>query len=250
VEALLHPGGSALDLGATPNRPTTEYLNLQLANPRGWSGLSKGLMINDELANSLTHGFGLALSIVGSYFLLTGTGRFELTGQTIGCFVFGLSLVALYAVSTFYHSVNDQKVKRPLRVIDHACIYLLIAGTYTPFCLTALRGPLGWTLLTVVWSGAVAGIVMQIASRDRVGVRSPRSYVALGWLILLAVHRLFQATGLGGLAWLSAGGFFYTIGLIFFVRDHRRFFHALWHLFALAGSACHYFAVLLYVVRG
>lgn len=199
----------------------------------------------EEVANSITHGVGLLAALAALPLLLLAGGGPRDAWQIVGGAVFGATLVLLYFASTLYHALPPSRAKRVLRVIDHSAIYLLIAGTYTPFTLGALRGPWGWALLGIIWCLALLGI----AAKCTVGFRFPRLstvlYVAMGWLALIIAKPLIDSVSPSGLAWLLAGGVCYTSGVIFYVTDGKvRFGHALWHLFVVAGSTCHFFAVL------
>ncbi len=200
----------------------------------------------EELANALTHGSGLAASLVGLPALVWAASRRGGPRELVACAVFAATLVLLYAASTLYHALPSSRAKRILRVVDHTAIYLLIAGSYTPFTLGVLRGAWGWTLFGVVWGLAVVGIL----HKTLLGFRFPRlstvMYLGMGWLAVVAAAPLARALPAGGLAWLVAGGLCYTIGVVWYVRDHLPYRHALWHLLVLAGSACHYTAVYRY----
>lgn len=200
--------------------------------------------LGEEIANSVTHGAGLLASIVAIPVLTLAAAQRGDPWQVAGGVVFGVTLVLLYLASTLYHAVPHPRAKGVLRVLDHSAIYLLIAGTYTPFTLGALRGPWGWGLLVTIWALAVMGI----AAKLLVGFRFPRLstvvYLAMGWLIVVAIEPLVTHVPPGGLAWIAAGGLFYTGGVVFYVRDQRiRYGHALWHLCVLGGSVCHFVAV-------
>lgn len=205
----------------------------------------------EEIANAVSHGAGLAASLVALPFLvITAFRRQHDAWQVVAWTVYGLTLALLYAASTIYHALPAAmaRAKRLWRTLDHGAIYLLIAGTYTPFALGALRGRMGWTLLTTIWSLAVAGIAFKAGG---LGFRWPRLstvlYLAMGWLAVVALRPLATAIGPGGLAWLFGGGVCYTAGVIFYSRDHRiRYGHFVWHLFVLGGSACHLVAVAGY----
>ena len=199
----------------------------------------------EELANAATHGVGLAASIAAIPVLVVASTRAHDAWQIAGSAVFGATLVLLYLASTAYHLVREGGAKRILRTIDHSAIYLLIAGSYTPFTLGVLRGAWGWTLLSLIWAIALLGII----AKWTVGFRFPRLstvlYLLMGWLVLVATGPMVAGMAPAGLAWLAAGGLCYTGGVVFYVYDRRiRFGHAIWHLFVLAGSACHFFAVL------
>jgi len=201
--------------------------------------------LGEEIANSVTHGAGLLASIaVVPVLVLTAVGRRD-PWQIVGGAVFGATLVLLYLASTLYHALPAGRAKAVLRVVDHAAIYLLIAGTYTPFTLGALRGPWGWALLGTIWGLALLGI----AAKCTLGFRFPRLstllYLAMGWLVLIGLQPLVARVAPAGIAWLVAGGLCYTGGVVFYAMDGRlRYSHALWHVFVMAGSVCHVLAVL------
>jgi hemolysin III len=198
----------------------------------------------EEIANSLTHGAGLALSIAGVSVLVTLAVLRSDTWTVVGCAVFGAALVLLYGASTCYHALRARRWKRVLRVFDHAAIFLLIAGTYTPFMLVNLRGPWGWSLFGVVWALAVAGIVLKAFFTGRFRVLSTLIYLFMGWLILVAIRPLVEALPHASLVLLFAGGAAYSAGTVFYCWKRLPYHHAVWHLFVLAGSTCHFFAVL------
>src|SRR5688500_15537030 len=201
--------------------------------------------LGEEIANAVTHGAGLLASIAALPVLILAALNRQDVWQIVGGAVFGATLVMLYLASTIYHALPVSRAKRVLRVIDHSAIYLLIAGTYTPFTLGALRGPWGWTLLGTIWALALLGI----AAKLTLGFRFPRLstvlYIAMGWLVVIALQPLATRVSPAGLAWLVAGGLCYTGGVVFYATDTRiRYGHALWHLFVIAGSLCHFVAVL------
>lgn len=198
----------------------------------------------EEIANSLTHGLGLALSIVGLSVLVTFAAFSRDAWVVVGCAVFGVSLVVLYAASTLYHALRAPRLKWCLRVLDHGAIFLLIAGTYTPFLLVSLRGPWGWSLFGVVWALAVAGMVLKLFLLGRFRIMSTLIYLFMGWLVLIAFKPLAGALPHASLMMLLAGGVAYTAGTIFYSWERLPYHHAVWHVFVLAGSACHFFAVL------
>jgi hemolysin III len=202
----------------------------------------------EEIANSLTHGLGLALSIAGLTVLVTFAASRGDVWTVTGCAVFGASLVLLYAASTLYHSLRSRRWRRVLRVFDHAAIFLLIAGTYTPFTLVNLRGPWGWSMFWVVWGLAAAGIMLKLFFTGRFPVASTLIYLFMGWLVLVALKPLFGALPLSGLALLFAGGAAYSAGVAFYLWRRLPYHHALWHLFVLTGSVFHFFAVFCSVV--
>jgi len=202
----------------------------------------------EEIANSLTHGLGLALSIAGLSVLVTLAALRRDAWTVVGCAVFGASLVLLYGASTCYHAFRARRWKRVLRVFDHAAIFLLIAGTYTPFMLANLRGPWGWSLFGVVWGLAVTGIVLKAFWTGRFEVMSTLIYLFMGWLVLIGIRPLIEAVPHGSLVLLIAGGVAYSVGTLFYCWERLPYHHAVWHLFVLAGSTCHFFAVLVTVV--
>jgi hemolysin III len=206
--------------------------------------------LGEEIANSITHGVALLASITAVPVLVITAVRRHDPWQVAGGAVFGATLVLLYLASTLYHALPVGTAKRVFRVLDHSAIYLLIAGTYTPFTLGALRGPWGWSLLGIIWTLALLGIL----AKSTMGFRFPRLstvlYAAMGWLVLIAIRPLVTHVSPAGLAWLFAGGVCYTAGIAFYATDKRlRYGHALWHLFVVAGSACHVVAVLWYAAR-
>jgi hemolysin III len=202
----------------------------------------------EELANSLTHGAGLLLSLLAAPVLIVAAATTDDPWRIVAASIYALSLVLLYAASTAYHAARVAHVKAILRRVDHAAIYLLIAGTYTPFTLVSLRGAWGWTLFGVVWALALVGVIL----KSRYGARLPRLstavYLAMGWMIVLAIRPLATHVAPGGLLLLAAGGLCYTGGVVFYVWERLRFGHAIWHLFVLGGSAAHFAAVLWFAL--
>jgi len=204
----------------------------------------------EELLNSLTHGAGLVFSVIALVTLVISTASSGDQGMFVGCSVFGTSLVLLYGASTLYHATRSLAHKRILQVVDHACVYGLIAGTYTPFTLVTLEGTWGWSLFAVVWSMCAIGVVMKIFFIGRFELFSTFIYLAMGWLIVVAIGPLWENLASGGFALLVAGGVSYTAGTVFFTLDRKNhYFHAVWHLFVLGGSVCHYLAVFFYLAR-
>ncbi len=202
----------------------------------------------EEIANSLTHGAGLALSIVGLVALVVLTSWRGTALHIVSCTVYGISLVAVYLSSTIYHGVRGDRPKQLWRVVDHCAIFLLIAGTYTPFTLVAMGGGWGWSLFGVVWAIAMVGILFKLRSAGRYKIVSGLLYLAMGWLVVVAIGPLVDAVPPAGIAWLVAGGLSYTAGVGFYAMSRVPYAHTVWHLFVLAGSTCHYVAVLSYVV--
>lgn len=200
----------------------------------------------EEIANSVSHGAGLLAALIGGPFLIATTARHGSAWNVVGTAVFVGTIVLLYLASTLYHALPYSNGKRVFRAVDHGAIFLLIAGTYTPFTLGVLRGPWGWTLLGLVWSLAAGGIVLMAAG----GIGHPRLsagiYLGMGWLVLVAVHPLWVRVPMAGLIWLLAGGIAYTAGVGLYAAKRMRYGHLAWHLCVLAGTACHVIAVLAY----
>jgi hemolysin III len=204
------------------------------------------LRLGDILANAITHGVGAALAVVGAVYLIVVSTRGS-AWQIVSCAVFAFTLVLVYLCSTLYHSLVRTRARHVFHVLDHSAIYLLIAGTYTPFTLVSLRGTVGWVLFGVVWALALMGVVFKSLAVGRFAVASALVYLFQGWFVVFAARPLVQAIGWHGALWLTAGGLAYTFGIVFFALDRRPYFHAAWHLFVLAGSVAHYFAILFYV---
>jgi hemolysin III len=204
----------------------------------------------EEIAHGISHGVGALLAIAGLAGLVAVSVAHGDAWHVTSSAIYGATLVLLYTASTLYHAIPLPRAKRVLQILDHSAIYLLIAGTYTPFALVSLRGPWGWSLLALVWTGAIGGIVFKSVAIGRARILSVVFYLLLGWAAIVAAVPLSQALGPRGLALLVAGGLCYTAGVAFFAWRTLRFHHFVWHLFVLAGSICHYFAVLLFVLPG
>ncbi len=209
---------------------------------------SRPWTVAEEISHAVSHGIGAALAIAGLAGLVAIAARHGDAWHLVSSAVFGTTLVLLYSASTLYHAIPGERAKRVFRILDHSAIYLLIAGTYTPFTLGPLRGPWGWALFGVVWTGAVAGVVFKIVALGRAPILSVVLYAAMGWSVVFAFGPLVRALAPGGLVLLFAGGLCYTLGLVFYAWERLRFHHFVWHLFVLAGSILHYFAVLLFVL--
>ena len=203
--------------------------------------------LGDILANAISHGIGLILALAGAAYLISASTR-GTDWVVASCSVFATTLILVYLCSTLYHSLVVTRARHVLQILDHSAIYLLIAGTYTPFTLVPLRGTVGWLLFAFVWTLAVAGVIFKSFAVEKFAVASALIYLLQGWVIVFAVLPLLHALGWHGLAWLVAGGLAYTLGIVFFAFDRFRYFHAVWHVFVLAGSVAHYFAVLFYVI--
>lgn len=202
----------------------------------------------EELANTLTHGFGLFLSVIG-FIVLVGLASFRGDAWSIvSCIVYGSSLVVLYAASTLYHGSTSLRFKKNLQIVDHCCIYLLIAGSYTPFGVVIADNDFGVGLLAGIWAFAVVGILIKLVIRDRFPAINVISYLVMGWLGLFAIQPLFNTLGIMPVALAIAGGIAYSMGVIFFPWKSIKHHHAIFHVFVLTGSLLHYLAVVLYVV--
>jgi len=202
----------------------------------------------EEIANGITHGIGAGLSVAALAILVTYAGLFGDAWRVVSFSIYGATLIILYLVSTLYHSFSSQKAKDFFHLLDHSAIFLLIAGTYTPFTLVTLRGAWGWTLFGLIWSMAVGGILFKVFFFDRLRFVSVFFYVIMGWLAVTAISPLAEALSSGGLLWLALGGLFYTLGVIFYIWKSLPYGHMIWHLFVLAGSIMHFFCMLLYVL--
>ncbi len=202
--------------------------------------------LGEEIANSVSHGVGLLAVVVAAPVLIVDAVQRGGATRVIGASVFASTVGLLYLASVLYHALPPNRAKRVFQVLDHGAIFLLIAGTYTPFTLGVLHGAWGWSLLGLVWSLALVGVVLKAIS----GVRYPRFsvglYLAMGWVVLIAVKPLWLLMPAEGLFWLLSGGIAYTAGLAFFAAERVRYSHFVWHLFVLAGTACHFIAVLRY----
>ncbi len=202
---------------------------------------------NEELANSLSHGAGLLAAVIAAPILIVHAVNRGNVNFIVGASIFAATMILLYATSTLYHALPPGKLKHIFRVIEHAAIFLLIAGTYTPFTLGVLHGGWGWTLFGMIWGMAAVGVLLKII----VGATHPIAFVSLyvfmGWVMAVAAKPLYTQLPSTGLAWLLAGGLSYTMGVAFFAADSRlQYGHFIWHLFVLAGTSCHYFAILWY----
>ncbi|WP_321474667.1 hemolysin III family protein [uncultured Paludibaculum sp.] len=205
------------------------------------------LTLGEEIANSVTHGAGALLSVAGLVVMVATAALDGSAVRVVACSIYGASLVLLYTFSTLYHALTNRRAKRLFRVLDHISIYLLIAGTYTPFTLVTLHGAWGWALFGVVWGLAVLGIGFKAFFTGRMEVLSTSVYILMGWVGAVAIRPLLQMMPWTGFLWLLAGGLCYTLGVAFY-SWRRKYSHAVWHLFVLAGSACHFFAVWRWVL--
>ena len=205
-------------------------------------------MYHGEKLNAWTHLVGAVLAMLGTIWLLLLASQSGDIWKQVSVAIYGVTLVLLYSISTLYHSVQA-RMKGVMRKLDHLSIYLLIAGSYTPFCLVTLRGPWGWSLFGIVWGLAVLGMLQEIKPRSEARVLSLVIYALMGWIVLVAVKPLLAALGTAGFIWLAAGGVMYTVGIVFFVYDTRyRHWHGIWHVFVMAGSLLHFVAISFYVL--
>jgi hemolysin III len=204
----------------------------------------------EELANSVTHGFGLALSVVGLIVLIIAAAAVGGVREIASCAIYGITLILVYMTSTLYHGATRVESKLFLRTLDHIAIFLLIAGTYTPFVLIALRGAWGWGLFALVWSLAAFGVFAELSTLKRVRGLMLALYIAMGWVGLIAIGPLVAALPRGGLILVFGGGVSYTLGVVFYSWTSLRYHHAVWHLFVLGGSVLQYLSVLWYVIPG
>jgi hemolysin III len=204
--------------------------------------------IPEEVAHSVLHGIGLALSIAGLVVLVVLASLRGTAWHIVSCSVYGATLVILYGSSTLYHGIQSPKAKRVLRVLDHSSIYLLIAGTYTPVTLIGLRGGWGWSLFGVIWGLALTGVALKPFLLDRFRILSPILYILMGWLAIIAIKPLLASIPIYVLVWIGLGGVAYTVGVLFYAIDGKvPYNHAIWHLFVMAGSIFHYIAIFFLI---
>lgn len=208
---------------------------------------SKAYEPREEMWNVITHGLGLLMSIAALVLLVVYASIYHTVWHIVSFSIYGASLVILYTASTVYHASKNPKIRLRLNVFDHSSIYVLIAGTYTPFLLVTLRGPWGWSLFGVIWGIALTGIILKLFFTGRFDKISTMAYVFMGWLMLVGIYPLVQNLALGGLIWLFAGGVFYTVGAVFYLQNRLRFNHAIFHVFVLLGSISHFISVFFFI---
>ncbi|HEY3426724.1 MAG TPA: hemolysin III family protein [Negativicutes bacterium] len=201
-----------------------------------------------EILNTVTHGVGALFALIGLVVLTVSAYLQGSIWHQVSFIIYGVTLVLLYVASALYHGFMNKKIKYILKICDHVAIYLLIAGTYTPFALVPLHGILGWSLFGVIWLLAVIGIVFKVFFVKRFKIISTVCYIIMGWVILIAIRPLVAALPLTGLYWLIAGGVFYTAGTVFYLNKRFSYNHAIWHLFVLAGSISHFITIFVYVL--
>ena len=209
---------------------------------------AEGYSVAEEVAHALTHGVGAIAAIVGLVFMVVWAVSYGDTYHVVSASIYGASLILLYTSSTFYHAFPWPRIKAFFQQMDHAAIYVLIAGTYTPFALVSLRGVWGWSLLGVVWGIAIIGVVLELAIAERKKWLSLSLYLGLGWMALIVIKPMLDSVETGGLWLLLSGGLAYTFGVMFYVWKSLRFHHAIWHLFVLAGSVLHFLSVFYFVL--
>jgi hemolysin III len=205
--------------------------------------------MHEEIANSITHGIGIYLGVAALVLLVVFASLYGNAWHIVSCSIYGSTLVLLYTASTLYHSFRHPRTKHVFRILDHASIYVLIAGTYTPFTLVPLRGAWGWSLFGVVWGLALCGVLAKVFFIHRFKILTTLLYLVMGWIVVIAAKPMLRSIPAGGILWLVLGGLAYTIGIIFYAADRKfSYAHAIWHVFVLTGSICHFFAVMFYVV--
>ncbi len=201
----------------------------------------------EELANTITHAIGVGFSITGLVLLVVRAALYGTAWHVVSFSIFGASLILLYLASTLYHGFRSPRIKEIFRIFDHSAIYLLIAGSYTPFLLVTLRGPWGWSLFGTIWGLAIIGITFKLIFGPKYDILSTIFYLLMGWVVIIAIKPLLAALPLAGLAWLAAGGLAYSLGVIFYAWEKLPYHHAIWHGFVLAGSLFHFFAVFFHI---
>lgn len=211
--------------------------------------LNKRYSLGEEIFNSVSHGVGSLLSVAGLAVLVVCAAVYSDTIAVVSCAIFGVSLVVLYSMSTLYHAITNERAKHFFRIMDHNTIFFLIAGTYTPLTLACLRGAFGWWLFGIVWGAAIIGIVLNSIDLERFKKVNLVCYIAMGWVIVLAVKPMLAAMPPVSLVFLLVGGIFYTVGIIFYCLKKKKYFHSIWHLFTIAGSVFHYFSILIAVIQ-
>lgn len=209
---------------------------------------TKSYSMAEEIFNAVTHGVGVVFAVAALTLMIVFASIYGNAWHVVSVTIYGTTLVMLYVASTLYHSFTNEKVKRVFKILDHSAIFLLIAGTYTPFMLVTIRGLVGIILLSVVWAFAIVGIILKIFFVGRFKILSTIFYIFMGWLVVFALKPLITAMPAPGMWLLIAGGLLYTLGTFFYLRKNRAFNHGIWHLFVLGGSVCHFLAVLLYVL--
>jgi hemolysin III len=207
--------------------------------------MKRAYSAGEELAHAIMHGFGFLAGIAVMVLLVVFSTLRKGVWEVVSCAVYATTFILLYLASTLYHAVPNPKAKRIFKTIDHSAIYLLIAGTYTPFALAPLRGALGWTIFGAIWSAAVIGIIFKAFFTGRFKAVSLISYLFMGWFCIIAIKPLWRELSTAGFVFLAAGGLCYSVGAVFYAWQSLKWSHAIWHVFVLAGSLCHFFSILL-----
>ena len=205
--------------------------------------------VGEEIFNSVSHGVGAVLSIAALVLLVVFAVLYSDGYGLAGAIIYGISRILLYTMSMVYHIVQNKTAKKVLRIFDHCSIFILIAGTYTPYLLVTLRGVLGWVIFGIIWGVTLIGVILNAISLEKFKKLSLICYIAMGWGVVLSIKPMAQNLALGGIVLLVVGGVVYTAGVVFYVLKKYRYMHSVWHLFVLAGSVCHYFSILLYVLK-
>lgn len=211
--------------------------------------LTNRYTLGEEIFNSVSHGVGSVLAIGGTVVLIVVSAIFSDVWAVVSSAIYGASLIILYTMSTLYHAIANEKAKKFFRIMDHNTIFFLIAGTYTPITLAILRGTLGWILFGIVWGAAIIGIVLNSIDLEKFSKPSVVCYIAMGWVVIFAIKPLIAQTSEFFLLFLILGGVFYTLGVIFYAIKKIKYFHSVWHLFTVVGSAFHFFAILFEIIR-
>ncbi len=211
--------------------------------------IKKRYTLGEEIFNSISHGTGGLLAIAGTVVLIVFSAIYSDAWAVVASCIYGASLIILYTMSTLYHAISNPKAKKFFRIMDHNTIFFLIAGTYTPYTLVTLRGPIGWTLFGIVWGAAIIGIILNSIDLEKFKKISLVCYVLMGWVIIFAIKPMIKAMPSISLVFLLVGGIFYTVGIVFYVIKKIRYFHSIWHLFTVAGSIFHYFSILTALIQ-
>lgn len=202
----------------------------------------------EERLNAVSHGVGALFAVAGTIVMLICAATYSDMVGIVSSAIYGLSLIVLYAMSTLYHAVTDIKTKKILRVLDHSSVFLLIAGTYTPYTLVTIKGTMGWVIFGIVWGSAILGIALNAVSIEKFKGVSMILYIASGWAAVIGIKPIVENMAPNGVILLFLGGVFYTGGIVFYALKKHRYFHGIWHIFVLAGSVCHYFSLLFYAI--
>lgn len=211
--------------------------------------LTKRYTLGEEIFNSVSHGAGGMLAIAGTVVLIVIAALYSNAWGVVSSAIYGASMIILYTMSTLYHAITNKKAKSFFRIMDHNTIFILIAGTYTPYTLVPLRGPVGWTLFGIIWGAAIIGIVFNSISLEKAKKLSLVCYVAMGWAIIFAIKPMIASVTKTSLVFLLIGGIFYTAGIVFYAVKKIRYFHSVWHLFTVGGTVFHYFSILLIMLN-